>query len=270
MNVWTGWRFDATMLVPAVLALAAYVWATARYRALRGRAWPRSRTLWYVAGVTAAVLALESPLDAAAELRFAPHMLQHLILTDVTAPLVLLGAPLLLALSVAPNRVARRLVAVLKSRPGRVLAFPLVTWSLFIVSLWLLHLTRFFEAALEHEPVHVFEHALYLGTALLFWLPVIAIGPVPWAHGPLAYPVRMFYLLVAMPAEGMLGFTLYGARHVLYPRYNAAGLADQQNAGEIMWVGGTLVMFVAFMIVGYEWAQHEQRLGERLNARPER
>ena len=70
-----------------------------------------------------------------------------------------------------------------------------------------------------------------------------------------------------MPGEGMLGFTLNGARHVMYPHYAAAGLADQQSAGEIMWIGGTLAMFVAFMIVGFEWARAEQRLGDRLNAR---
>lgn len=194
-------------------------------------------------------------------------MLQHLILTDVSAPCALLSAPLLLVLSVARTGDARRIVAFFKGPAGRVLTFPVFTWAVFILSLWLLHFTGFFEAALDAEPIHVLEHAVYLTTASLFWFPIIAIGPTPWSQGPLAYPLRMLYLLIAMPAEGMLGFTLNGARHVLYPHYAAAGLADQQSAGEIMWIGGTLAMFVAFMIVGYQWAVHEQRLGERLNAR---
>ncbi len=262
-----NWHFDPLVVISAIATLAAYLAAASRFRALRQRAWPPARTAWFVTAVVAGLAAIESPLDAAGDIRFAPHMVQHLILTDVTAPLLLLGAPLLLALSVAPNGVARRIVAFLKSPVGHVLAFPVFTWSVFIISLWLLHFTGFFEAALEHEPLHVLEHAIYLATGLLFWFPVIAIGPTPWSAGALAFPLRLLYLFIAMPAEGMLGFTLNSARHVLYPHYAAAGLGDQQSAGEIMWIGGTLVMFVAFMIVGYEWAEHEQRLGDRLDAR---
>jgi putative copper resistance protein D len=183
----------------------------------------------------------------------------------VTAPLLLLGAPLLLTLGAVSPAAGRRIVGALRSRVGLALTFPPVGWSAFILSLWILHFTGFFEAALDDERLHVLEHGIYLGTALLFWLPIVSIGPTPWARGPLSYPLRMLYLFIAMPAEGMLGFSINGARHVLYPHYAAAGLGDQQTAGEIMWIGGTLVMFVAFMIVGYEWAIHEERLGERLN-----
>ncbi len=263
--VLANWRFDPIVVITASVVLGAYLTGVARFRALRQRPWPRARTMWFLTALVAGVVAIESPLDAAGDVRFTPHMVQHLILTDVTAPLLLLGAPLLLVLSVARNRVARRIVAFLKSPIGHVLAFPVFTWSVFMLSLWLLHYSGFFEAALEYEPVHVLEHAIYLGTALLFWFPVIAIGPTPWSNGALAFPLRLLYLLVAMPAEGMLGFTLNSARHVLYPSYAAAGLADQQTAGEIMWIGGTLAMFVAFMLVGYEWAAHERRLGERLD-----
>ncbi len=263
----SGWRFDPAFVASAALALATYAVGVRRYRMVRGRAWPRARSFRFAFGIAAALVAVESPLDAAGDARFAPHMLQHLILTDVCAPFVLLGAPLLLVLAAAPTRVARRVVALLKSRLGRALAFPPLAWSVFIVSLWLLHYTGFFETALEHEPAHVVEHALYLSTALLFWFPVVAIGPAPWAQGPLAYPLRMLYLLAAMPAEGMLGFAINGSRRVLYPHYAAAGLGDQQTAGELMWIGGSFAMFVAFMLVGYEWAQHEQRLGLRLDAR---
>ena len=263
----TNWRFDPIVVASALVALVAYLVGVSRLRTLHRRPWPRARTFWFVSAIVAGLVAIESPLDAAGDARFAPHMVQHLILTDVTAPLLLLGAPLLLVLSVAPNRVARRIVGFLKSPVGRVLAFPIFTWIVFMLALWLLHFTGFFEAALQNESLHVLEHAIYLGTALLFWFPVIAIGPTPWAQGALAFPLRLLYLLLAMPAEGMLGFTLNSSRHVLYAHYAAAGLADQETAGEIMWIGATLAMFVAFMLVGYEWAQHEQRLGDRLDAR---
>jgi putative membrane protein len=262
-----NWRFDPVVLALGSAAAGVYALGVARHHELRERTWPAARTVWFMLGIVSGLVAIESPLDAAGDARFVPHMVQHLILTDVTAPLLLLGAPLLLMLSALPNPPARRIVGLLRSRTAEILAFPVVTWSVFMLSLWLLHFTGFFEAALDNESVHQLEHAIFLSTALLFWFPVIAIGPTPWSHGPLAFPLRLLYLLVAMPAEGMLGFTLNGARHVLYPHYAAAGLADQQSAGEIMWIGGTLAMFVAFMIVGFEWAQAEQRLGDRLNAR---
>jgi putative copper resistance protein D len=146
-------------------------------------------------------------------------------------------------------------------------AHPIVSWTLFIVTLWAIHFSGFFEAALEHETIHQLEHAIYLSTALFFWLPVIAIGPTPWVDGPLAFPIRMVYLLVAMPAEGFLGFAIYGSRRMLYAHYAGAGLADQQTAGELMWIGSGLAMFVAFMAVGFEWAQHEERRSLREETR---
>lgn len=267
MQLFQQWHFDPAVVAAALVVAAAYGIGVHAFGRRRGKPWPGGRTALFFLGVASGLYAIESPLDAASDARFAPHMVQHLILADVTAPFLLLGGPLLLALGATPPGVARKIVAVLRSKVAHVLAFPLVTWFGFIVVLWAIHFSGFFEAALEHEPLHLLEHAILLATALFFWVPVIAIGPTPWVDGPLSFPLRMLYLIAAMPAAAMLGFALYSARHVLYPHYAAAGLADQQYAGEIMWVGGALVMFVAFMLVGYEWAQHEQRLGERLDAR---
>ena len=224
------------------------------------------RTLWFVSGITIGLLAIESPLDAAGDRAFAPHMLQHLILTSIAAPLVLCGAPLLLLLCAAPTRDARRVVVWLRGPIGHALALPPLTWSVFIATLWLTHFTGLFEAALEHESIHVLEHALYFGTALLFWFPIIAIGPTPWSTRAFAYPLRMAYLLLAMPAQAALGFAIYTDRHVLYAHYAARGLEDQQIAGELMWVGGSLLAIVPFLLVGAAWGRSEERAARRADA----
>ncbi len=257
----------AGVAIVAAASAIAYLAGVDAFRRRRGRAWPYGRTAFFLIGIASGVAAIASPLDAAGDSHFGAHMVQHLILTDVTAPFLLLGGPVLLALGATRPAVARRVVHVLRSRVAHVLAFPLVTWSTFIIVLWTIHFSPFFEAALEFAPLHVLEHALYIGTALLFWLPVIAIGPTPWSDGVFAFPLWMLYLLVAMPAEGFLGFSIYGATHVLYPRYAAAGLADQQAAGEIMWIGSGFAMFVAFMLVGIEWSRADRRAGERSDAR---
>lgn len=260
------WHVDPLALAVATGSAYAYLAAVRRNDRLRRVPWPRMRTLWFFCGIASALVAIESPLDAAAETHFAPHMVQHLILTNVAAPLVLLGAPLLLVLSAAPTSIARRIVAFLRGPIGQALAFPPLTWGIFVVTLWSLHFTGAYEAALEHERVHVFEHALYFGAALLFWFPVIAIGPTPWSNAPFAYPLRMIYLILAMPTQAALGFALYSERHVLYARYAVAGLADQQHAGEIMWVAGSLFMVVPLLLVGYAWSRAEERAAARADA----
>ena len=265
-----AWRFDPTVAIGSVLALALYVTGVARHARVRRKPWPVRRTVLFTLGVLAAYFAIESPLDAAGDRSFTPHMVQHLVLTDVTAPLLLLGGPVLLVLGIAPTKLARRIVGLLRSRLAHAITFPVFTWFLFMLSLWSLHFTPFYEAALESEPLHLLEHVLYLATAALFWLPVIAIGPTPWTDGALAFPLRMLYLMMAMPAEGFLGFALFNAHHVMYARYTRAGLEDQQYAGELMWVGGSFAMFVAFMFVGYEWAKSEQRRGAKMDERRER
>jgi cytochrome c oxidase assembly factor CtaG len=217
----------------------------------------------FTLGIISIPLAIDGPLDAAADAHFAPHMIQHLILTDVSAPLILLGAPLLLALAALPTSGARRLVAVLRSRAVHAITFQAFTWLLFIGALWTIHLSGLYEAALDNESIHILEHVVFLGTALLFWLPVIVVGPVPWTSGPLAYPLRMLYVFAAMPAESLLGFVIYSSSHVLYPHYAESGLADQRAAGLIMWIGAGLVMFVAFMACGVEWMRDGVRRDER-------
>ena len=254
---------DPIVIAGTVLIATVYLTGTALYRRRRGRAWPVQRTARFTIGLACAALAVVSPLDAAGDATLSAHMVQHLILTNIAAPLLLLGAPVLLAVASTPTATARRLVRVLQSSIVRVLASPLVAWPAFIIALWAIHFTPFFEAALESEPLHALEHALFLGTALWFWAPVIVIGPSPRREGPIGFPSRLLYLLIAMPAEAFLGFAIFGARHVLYAHYRSAGLADQQVAGEIMWIGSGVTMFVAFMLVGFVWAQREQRIAAR-------
>ena len=258
--IWADWHWDAGVLLPALFGLVIYSWGVFRYHALRKRPWRWSYTAAYVAAVGVAILAIESPLDAAADSHFAPHMVQHLMLTDIVAPLLLLGAPLKLWLSCVPHRWAKQSVAFLHHRFMKTLCSPIICWMVFIVALWGVHFSPLYEISLENETVHAGEHALFLFTAIWFWMPIIGEGSMTLQAGQLTFPLRMLYLLVAMPAEAFLGFVIYTARTILYPTYRVAGLADQQAAGEIMWVGAVAVMFVAFMLVGAEWARAEQKI----------
>ncbi|HEY9181100.1 MAG TPA: cytochrome c oxidase assembly protein [Candidatus Baltobacteraceae bacterium] len=240
--------------------IAVYLWAVAAYnRRFPDRAFSFWRVSAFVAGTVAMTVVLVPPIDPLAERLFAWHMTQHVVLMLIGPPLVLLGAPLLLLVAVPPPRVARAITAFAQSRVGIILFAPLTGWICFIALLWLSHFSPLYETALEHPAVHVLEHLLYAGAALLFWSSVVQVGYTP---RPLPFPARMLYLFLAIPQGAFLGLAIYAARGVLYPHYLqghsfAAALADQQNGGAVMWIAGGLLLFIAFMCTAGAWAAAE-------------
>jgi putative membrane protein len=185
-------------------------------------------------------VALSPPVDARADATLAAHMVQHVAMTMVAAPLLAAGV-----------RVPR--------------IHPLIAWVVFAATGWLVHFTPLFETATENLPVHVFEHALLLGGAVLFWAQIV--GPeLPsrsrGRSGPsMSHPLRLLYLVVAMPQNTFLALAIFSTERVLYPHYAGGDdpLGDQRLAGGIMWVAGDLVLLVAVLIVAAAWARHEER-----------
>jgi cytochrome c oxidase assembly factor CtaG len=95
---------------------------------------------------------------------------------------------------------------------------------------------------------------------LIFWTPVLAVAPAP--HAP-SHIVRILMLFLALPISGFLGFIFYVARTPLYAHYAALpnALADQQNAGAVMWIAGGAPLFVALLWCVADWGARERRLG---------
>jgi putative membrane protein len=188
-------------------------------------------------------VALSPPVDARADATLAAHMVQHVAMTMVAAPLLAAGVGL-----PRLGRKGRRG----RSRPGAQL---LVAWVVFAATGWLVHFTPLFEAATGSLPIHVAEHALLLGTAVLFWARVVG----PSAAG--SYPLRLLALVVAMPQNTFLALAISSSDRVLYDHYASGGdpLGDQRLAGGIMWVAGDLLLLGAVLLVAAAWARHEER-----------
>ena len=243
-----------------LLALGAvlYAWALVRVRAAQ-RPFPRVAIAAYASGLAGTALALLGPIDALADASLAWHMLQHLLLVGVAAPLVLLGAPLRLALGALPPRAAASLARALRSRPLRTIGHPAFAWLQFAAVLYGTHFSPLYEAALENAGIHAAEHLLYLVSALIFWTPLLAVAPAP--HAP-SHPVRLLALFAALPMSAFLGFALYGSRHVLYAHYGSgtSALADQESAGAVMWIAGGGPIFVALLWCVADWGARERRL----------
>jgi putative membrane protein len=267
-----AWRLDPLPLAGVALAAWAYLWARRRVAGQHPRNPPRPWRMWcFLGGLAAIVLALSSPIEAYEDQLFSVHMVQHMLLELVAAPLLLLGAPATLALRAASPSVRRQLLRLLHSRAVAVLTFPLLTWLLFAAVNWGWHLSPLYDQALENPPLHYLQHATFLVAALLFWWPVVAADPGRWR---LPYPVRLFYLFLAMPQNSFLGVALMSAPTVLYPHYltnlrtwGLTALADQNLGGVVMWVFGDVAFLVGMAAVVAGWVRQEDRRTARMDAR---
>ncbi len=241
-----------------VLAAALYGWGVVRVRRA-GRPFPARAVVLYALGLVVLAASLLGPIDELADAALSWHMVQHLVLVTLVAPLLLLGAPVRLALAALPARPATGLARALASPVVRVLTHPAFAWLQFAVVLYGTHFSPLYEAALENEAVHALEHTIYLGSALLFWTPLLAVAPAP--HAP-PHPVRILSLFLALPMSAFLGFAFYVTQHVLYAHYagRPGALDDQLNAGAVMWLAGGGPLLAALLWCVADWGARERRL----------
>jgi cytochrome c oxidase assembly factor CtaG len=248
-----SWAFDPWLLVALLVCAGVYLrgWIVL-HRRDSGR-WHGGLVAAFLGGLAAIYLALASPIEPFAALLLQVHMVQHLLLMMVAPPLLWLGAPLFPWLRGLPRSV--RIfwaVPLLSSRPlrrvfGR-LTHPLTALTLFIGVTWLWHLPPVYDLAMRSSGWHYVQHVCFLGSALLFWYPVVRPYPSrprwsPWLLVP--------YLILADLSNTALSMLLTFSSHALY-RYYAevprlggySVLEDQSAAGVFMWVPGS----VAFLL----------------------
>jgi cytochrome c oxidase assembly factor CtaG len=257
---------------PVVAGVAASAWLYARgvrrlwARAGRGRGVARWRATAFGAGLATTALALLTPLASVGTALFSVHMLQHVALMLVAAPLLVLGTPAR-AMPFALPPAARRRLAVLAHapavrRPWRALTHPASAWTLHAVAVLAWHAPALFEATLRSEVAHVAQHVSFFGTALLFW----------GALGPRGHSARLpagagvLYVFTTGVYSAALGAWLALADRPIYLGYVArvrpwglSPLEDQQLAGLVMWVPAGLVYVGAALALLAAWLRAAER-----------
>jgi putative membrane protein len=258
---------EAHVVLPLLGAALLYRWAVGVVRkAHPDNSVPRYRVVAWYLGLLVLLIALASPIATYDTTLFSAHMVQHLLMVMVAAPLLAIGAPITLLLRItSPDARQRYVLPVLHSRIVRLLAFPVIAWILFAAVMWASHFSSLFDAALDNDLIHLFEHALYLAAGLLFWWPVVGADPSPWR---LPHPARVAYLFLGMPQSSFLGLAIFTAPQPLYSHYETLTrtwgpmpLADQQLAGAIMWAGGDAAFLVAMVVALWVWLRAEERAG---------
>ncbi len=268
-----SWSVDPLVIAGIGAGLWWYLRALGRLRR-SASVWQRGRTWAFVSGLVVLLLVLASPLDVYAERLLSVHMVQHLLLTLLAPPLLLLGAPLTLAIRTTTPARRERLLRMLRGRVVGVLSRPALGWTLFVGAIYVSHLPAFYDATIRHAGLHAAEHLAYLGTALLFWRPIVGRDPAP---SQLSYPARLFSLFLLMPAMTFLGLAIYGSDRAIYAPYVATSpllgttaVSDQHLAGAIMWSAGMLFIVPAMVAVLVDWMRTDEREAERADARLDR
>ncbi len=216
--------------------------------------------------LAALAVALLSPLHDLAYARFSAHMLQHMLLVAVAAPLLLLADPfpvLLWALPARARAAAGRLVVA--GAPARsvwrFLTRMPTAWLAHVLVLWLWHLPALYDAALSRHHLHDLQHLTFFASATLFWCPVV--DPAPRVAPPAHPGWRIAYLLLAAFQGGALGLLLASRPTVLYAAYargGAAALDDQAWGGIIMWALGGAVEMIAVLTLVFAYLAREERV----------
>ncbi len=265
----TSFDLVATLLV--VGAGALYLWGVVRANRLRPRhRWSAWRTTAFLAGLAFVVVALESVVGVYDDVLFWDHMVQHLLLIMVAAPLFALGSPVRLALQATAGPSHRRLAAGLRSGPARFLGNPIVAFLGYAVFIPLSHLTAFYNLTLEDDQVHHLEHLAFLALGYLFWRQVFGVEP----GARLTPPLKLGYLFLAVPVDTFTGLSLNSATREIFPAYlntehlrswGPSPVTDLHLGGVVMWVGGDTLMFLAMIPVAIQWLRSEERRTRRVD-----
>jgi cytochrome c oxidase assembly factor CtaG len=241
------WSPEPSVLIGVAAIATLYLLGWRRGRATRSPHRPGfGRLTLFALGLLAILAALVSPIDALGDQLLVMHMLQHILLLDISPILLILGLNKVLL-----RPVTRRL-AVVEQRAGY-LAHPAFAVVAYVGFMWGWHIPAMYDAALHNTTVHAFEHLCFAFAGTLYWWHLLS---------PIRSRMRMdglgpvAYMVVAKLGVGFLGIVLAFSPTVLYPFYAGHphywGLSphtDQMMAGLLMALEQSVVMGTALVVV---------------------
>jgi putative copper resistance protein D len=275
------WRFDLIFGTAAIVLALVYVLAVVRLRR-RGDAWPVGRTVAWLLGCLVLLLATSSGLGRYMPAMFSMHMAAHMLLSMLIPILLVLGAPVTLALRALPA--AGRddppgprewLLAALHSRVSRVLTNPFVATILFVVGFYGLYFGGLFDAAVDSHPAHLAMNLHFLLSGYLFYWVVIGIDPTPRPIQPLAkvamvfgsLPFHAFFGVVLMSTNTVLGEPFYKSLQLYW---HTDLLGDQRLGGGMAWAAGEVPLVIVMIALLIQWRRSDERTAKRLDRAADR
>lgn len=264
------WYPEPLFLLAGLSGIGLYL---AGVRRLRGNGvhWPLSRTVPWVLGWLIVIVAMCSGMARYAPVLAWVHMMQHLLLAIYAAPLLVLGAPMTLALRAikpAPDPALpgprEILQAALSSRFSRVMTNPFVALALFSGSMFVVFYSGLYEWMLRSHIGHLTISAHFLLSGYLFYWVVIGIDPGPHRAGA---PMRLILLLISAIVHTVFGVSLMASEVPLGGNWFASlgrtwgpsVVEDTQTAGAIAWTFGEFPFVVILIVLLFSWARDDER-----------
>lgn len=270
------WSFDPPLVLTVDLAILYWVGSRRTVTPARKRALQLRRDTCFYLSLAVLLIALSSPLEILSEKLFWAHMLQHVLLLVVAAPLFVLAAPwvrLWRCLPLSGRRwLARGFAQGERAAPLRsvshFLGRPWPAFVIFSVVLLAWHAPPLFDATLRSSGLHALEHTLFFVTAVMFFKQVI---PSPPLHITLEPPIRVLYTVGAMIVSWALAVAIALAPHPLYDVYaheavrpgGISALADQQIAAGVMWVPGSITFLLVVFAYVHRWLTPDPPVSRR-------
>jgi cytochrome c oxidase assembly factor CtaG len=266
------WVWDPALILFVVLA----VLYARGLRAFRGKL-PVAKWqigLFYL-GVAIVVAALLPPIDPLSDQLFFVHMIQHLMVTNIGVPLMMLGVPFFICVrGLSPGFRRGVYFPLIKNKPVRLvfrfLSKPLVSLALFQSAYWFWHVPYFYNLALLNDAYHLLEHATFAWVSLLLWRNIIDPHPM---KATLPLPMRLLYVMALMASNVLLSAFLSFSDSVWYAYEGRplptwwqpwTHLDDQRLGGLIMWVPGELIDFFVASVIFLIWTRQTARNEEKL------
>jgi putative membrane protein len=260
------WSFDPPLVLVADLAILYWVGGRRTVTPTRTRVAQRWRSASFYTALFVLAVALASPIERLSAELFWVHMIQHVLLLVVAAPLFVVARPWIRLWRCLPLDARRSLGRQLSQSDGmapvrlvsRTLGRPVPSFLLFSLVLLAWHVPAMFDATLQSTALHALEHTLFFCAAVMFWKQVI---PSPPLRTRLIAPQRVMYAIGGMTVSWVLAVVLALAPHPLYGFYahqasrpgGISAIADQQLAAGIMWVPGSITFLIVVFIYVHRW-----------------
>lgn len=253
----------------AVVVLGTVGYAVGVHRlAVRGRRWPVARSAAFALALLAFAVATMSGLAAYDTVQFSAHMVQHLLLGMVVPLLLVAARPLTLLLQAGSRSTQVTALRVLHHPVVRVACQPLVAFTAFAATLWVLYFTPLYGLSTTNGPVHLALHVHFVVVGVLFYGAVLPTEPRPVEAPP---TVRVGLAFLALPAHAFLGLALLAGTAIIGPDAHVVGrqawqgdaLADQRLAAGLLLSVGELAGLLVVLAAVSSWMGAEERAADR-------